>query len=137
VKHRRGFTLLEVMVATTIMGIAVAALVTGITGAVRGATKLNEYGHAAQLLVDPTMPRNVAIAGEFDPLISGGVHAGWQARLSTFEMPPASIPGTSGLDRIELQIWWMSGATRRTFNLDGYRTRVLKPEDFPPPGAPQ
>jgi hypothetical protein len=37
---------------------------------------------------------------------------------------------------MELQIWWKSGAQTKTFTLDAYRTRILRPQDLPPPGAP-
>ena len=75
------------------------------------------------------------LTGPYDPALSGGLAAGWQARLTTFEAPPRSTPGQLSLDRIELQVWWMAGTQRRTFNLDGFRPRVLRPEDFVPGGG--
>lgn len=135
---KRGFTVLEMIVATTIMGIAVVGLLSGIAASTRNASRLREYGRAVQLarlqmnelLVDPRLPRDVAMSGPYDPSLSGGLMAGWQARLSTFEAPPQSTPGQLSLDRIELQVWWMAGTQRRTFTLDGFRPRVLKQEDF-------
>jgi hypothetical protein len=47
-------------------------------------------------------------------------------------MPPALVPGQLSLDRIQLEVWWIYGAQRHTFSLDGYRRHVLKPEDIPP-----
>ena len=40
------------------------------------------------------------------------------------------------IDRIELEVWWIAGAQRRTFSLDGYRPHALKAEDVTP-GVPQ
>jgi len=140
---KRGFTVLEMIVATTIMGVAVVGLLSGISASSRNAARLREYGRAVQLarlrmnelLADPTLPRNLVLTGKYDPALAGGLDAGWQARLTNFEAPPQSAPGQMVLDRIELEIWWMAGAQRRTFTLDGFRPRVLKAEDFiPVPG---
>ena len=143
--RRRGFTLLEMLVATTIMGIAVVGLLAGISGAARNAARLRDYERVAQLarlrmnemLVDQRLPRNVVITGQFDPAITGNLETGWQARLTNFERSPAPVPGQLSLDRIELEVWWMSGTTRRTFTLDAYREHVLKQDEMPPPGASQ
>ena len=43
---------------------------------------------------------------------------------------PTPAPGEYVLDRIQLEIWWMSGGQRRTFPLDSYRRRTLRQEDF-------
>jgi hypothetical protein len=51
-------------------------------------------------------------------------------------MPPAPAPGQLALDRIELVIWWANGNEHRTFTLDAFRTRVLRPEDVAV-GVPQ
>ena len=141
---RRGFTLLEMVVATTIMAIAVVGLLSALSGSVRSAARLSDYDHAVQLaqlrmndlLLDEGLPRNVEVAGAFDAG-AGGVESGWRARLTAFEMPPVPAPGQMALDRIELEVWWIHGAQRRSFNLDGYRRRVLKPEDIPPVVTPQ
>ena len=140
----RGFTLLEMIVATTVMGIAVVGLLSGISGATRNAARLRDYDRAAQLgrlrmnelLLDPRIPRNSPISGTFDPSITGGLEAGWQARLETFERNPQPAQGQLSLDRIELQVWWMSGRERRSFTLDAYRQHVLQPYDLAP-GAGQ
>lgn len=139
-RRETGFTLLEMIVATTIMGIAVVGLMAGISGATRNAIRLREYDRAAQLarlrinelLVDQRLPRNTMVGGTFDPAETGGVEAGWQAQLSTFEMPPVASPGQMALDRIQLEVWWTSGVQRRTFTLDAFRPRVLKAADMVP-----
>lgn len=133
-KNARGFTLLEMLVATTIMAIAVVALLAGIAGATRNAARLRDYDRAvelarfqmSELLLDQRLPRDSVVNGEFDPALTSGIDAGWQARISTFQTPPSPGPNQMALDRIELQIWWMSGPTRRTFTLDGYRPRLMK-----------
>jgi general secretion pathway protein I len=138
--RQRGFTLLEMIVASTIMAIAVVGLLSGIAGSTRNAARLREYGRAVQLarlrmnelLADPGLPRGVVLSGPYDPGLSGGLQAGWQARLSTFEPPPTTTPGQIALDRIELEVWWMAGTQRRTFTLDGFRPHLLKADELVP-----
>ena len=134
----RGFTLLEMLVATLIMGIAVIGLMGEISASMRNATRVTERDRAAllarskmdELLLDPQFPVDTPVQGTFDRSLTGGVEGGWQARLTRFEMPPSPAPGQQCLDRMQLEIWWMAGSERRTFALGGYRAHVLRPEDL-------
>ena len=134
---RRGFTLLEMMVATTIMGIAVVGLLSEISSSVHNAARLRDYDRVAQLareqmnelLADYQMPRNVEIDNQFDPNITGGLEAGWRGKLATAEKPKAP-DGEMALDRIQLEVWWNSGGYRRTFSVEAFRRRPVTPQDF-------
>jgi general secretion pathway protein I len=139
VTGRRGFTLLELIVASAIMAIAVVGLMAGLSGAARNATRLRDYDRAVQLaqlrmnelLLDDRLPRNAEVNGLFDASLAGGVESGWRARLSAFEMPPYLAPGQMALYRIQLEVWWTVGGQKRTLTLDGFKRRVLKAEDIP------
>lgn len=136
---RRGFTLLEVMVATLIMAIAVTGLLSAISTSLRSAARLTDYDRATllarqkmdELLIAKGLPKLTTFNGGWERQETGGVNMGWQARLSPFEMPPGAGPGTPFLERVELQVWWMNGPQRRTFNLEGFRRGVLAKEDVP------
>jgi general secretion pathway protein I len=139
VRGQRGFTLLEMIVATTIMGIAVAGLMSGISNSTRNAARLRDYDRVVQLarlrmnslLADSRAPRNAPQEGTFDPALTGGLECGWRAQIYVVEKSsPTPSPDDYVIDRVLVEIWWMSGGQRRTFPLDGYRRRTLRPEDF-------
>ena len=139
---KRGFTLLEMIVATTIMGIAVAGLMSGISNSTRNAARLRDYDRVIQLarlrmnslLADPGATVSGQRDGLFDPAITGGLECGWRAQVGVFEQGSLT-PGEGDyvLDRIQLEVWWMSGGQRRTFPLESYRRRTLRPADLEAP----
>jgi general secretion pathway protein I len=143
VKGNRGFTLLEVMVATTIMAIAVVGLLSSLSTSLRNASRLTDYDRAAlvarrrmdELLLDQRLPRFATVEGKWDPAATG-VEGGWRARLTPFDVPPRAGAGVAILDRVELEVWWTSGYRRRSFTLEGFRRGVLRLEDVPFIGAP-
>jgi general secretion pathway protein I len=135
--RRRGFTLLEVLVATVIMATAVVALLSNLSTSLNNAARLTDYDRAAllarrtmdELLLQPNLPKLAAIEGSFDPGLTG-TEGGWKARVTPFERLPQAGPGALALDRIELEVWWMSGGQRRTLSLEAFRPTVLRPEDI-------
>ncbi len=130
---KRGFTLLEVMVATVIMAIAITGLLSALSGSLRNAAKLTDYDQATllgrekmdELLALKKVPRFQTFQGQFE-----GRNAGWRARVTPYETVPNPAPGYFVLDRIELEVWWMSADKRRTFTMEGFRRNVLTQEDI-------
>jgi len=135
--REQGFTLLEVLVATLILGVAVAGLMSSISTSLRNASRLTDYNRAAllgrqkldELLITDKLQKMTPFQGGWGPEATGGLPMGWTARIVTFEAPPNANAGVPILERVELEVWWMNADRRRTFALDGYRRRVLTAED--------
>jgi general secretion pathway protein I len=134
--HRRGFTLLEMIVATTIMGIAVAGLMSGLAASTRNAIRLRDYDRAVQLarlqmntlMADPKP--NPGGAGTFDRELTGGLECGWQARIAVAGRPREGAGGGEYVvDRIDLELWWVSAGQRRTLPVQTFRRRLLRGDE--------
>ncbi len=140
----RGFTLLEVLVATLIMGLAVIGLLSSISTSMRNAVRVTDYDRVAllaraqmdTLLLNRRLPWFSVVQGSFDPALISGREAGWRARATPFERGVIPEVGNAVLERIELEVWWKNGDDRRTFTLDAFRRKVLRPDDLAAMGQP-
>lgn len=102
VAGQRGFTLLEVLVATAILGIALGALVSSAGGTIRGTAELRDRTEAGwvamnvlaeQRLLEP-WPEPDTWRGESN---NGGRTWYWEAQVRTTEM--------AAMRRLELRVY--------------------------------
>jgi len=122
-----GFTLLEVLVATTIMAIAVVTLLAGIGTSMRNASRLTGYDRGVmrarskmdELIVNHRIPAGATVEENFD------AESGWSAHFSPFETLAGAPTGTPMLERIQLEVWWTEGGRRHSFPLEGFRRSVV------------
>ena len=140
----RGFTLLEVLVATLVMGLAVVGLLSAISTSMRNAARVTDYDRVVllaraqmdTLLLNRRLPYRSIIQGSFDPTLMGGREAGWRARVTPFEKGVIPEVGLAVLERVELEVWWNNGSDRRTFTLDTFRRKIARADDIAVTGVP-
>ena len=124
-----GFTLLEVLVASTVMALAVVGLLASLSTSLRNSSRVTDADRASLVartkmneLLSQSRVTRAEVGGAFAPAESGWERSGWRAIVQPYDVPPAAQPGVSYIvERIRLEIWWMSGTVRRTYALDGYR----------------
>ena len=128
---RAGFTLLEVIVATALMGIAVVGLMSLVSQSLGNAARVRQYDRAAMLartqmdalLTMQPLPIDRPMGGDFDAT------SGWEARAEPWEVPGGAPPGSSMLVRIGLTVWWQADGERKTVAMDGFRrVRIGDPQ---------
>lgn len=137
-RSERGFTLLEVLVASVIMAIAVSGVLSALSSSMRNASRLTDYDRSAmlgrrkmdELLLDRKLPKMVVLEGRYDPRLTNNRESGWRARIQPWEMLPNPGAGALVLDRIQLEVWWMEGDRRKVFALEGFRRGQLTGADI-------
>lgn len=135
-----GFTLLEVLVASVIMAVAVTGLLANLRTSLGNAARLSDHDRASilarrqmdVLLADPNLPKGIAVEGAWPPEATGGMPAGWRAVASPFEVYVPSgplAPGQRFVERIELDVWWGPPERRRSVTIESFRMAISKEAD--------
>ena len=125
-QRQRGFTLLEVLVATTIMAVAIVGLVSMLSSTIRNAARLTDYDRATilakrkmdDLLLDRQTPRCVPIQGSWPAEATGSAPVGWRAVI----IPLSYSPQRPAPERPEDQI--AEAAENRRLGHPAHRGRI-------------
>ena len=133
-EHREaGFTLLEVLVATAILGTAVAALFSLLSGSLSNARRLQAPEQALllarsqlnELLAASEQGRAASAPLPLDERVRGrwNDQFRWEAQATRIPTPRPSIPGETILVRIELDAFWnsRSGDGEKQLSLETYQ----------------
>lgn len=129
-RRTAGFTLLEMIVATALMSMAVVSLLSLLSGVLSNAARVKQYDQAAMLartkmndlLVMSPLPLGRPLGGQFDE------SAGWKAVAMPFERWPEAYPGSYQLIRIDLEVWWTNRDERKSVKLEGFRRDIIPME---------
>ena len=130
-----GFTLLEVLVATAVLGTAVAALFSLLSGSLRNVRRLEAPEEALslartqmnELLATRDMTPGAAAALPLDQTIHGqwNNRFRWEAAVTRISAPTQVAPGQPVLVRVVLHAFWKSEASEleKQFTLESYQLR--------------
>ncbi|HRN75295.1 MULTISPECIES: prepilin-type N-terminal cleavage/methylation domain-containing protein [Ottowia] len=125
----RGFSLLEVLVAFSIMALSLGVLYRALGGSASQTGALTRYEGATLL--------SQSLLDAYDSLPPGGVSAagesagyGWQAQSQPIATPANANPQAVRLHELRLTVHWVEGARERALEL-----LTLRPERKPEPGG--
>jgi len=129
-----GISLLEVLMAVSILGISFVTIFSGLSAALRATGRLdlfdrgNEFATKKlnELFLDPSV--------EAGQLLSGVSPSGiqWQARTELVDKRP--LPGSekpAQLVRIVLQVSWLTRSGRQSLNLETLKLYIPEPPTSP------
>ena len=122
-QRNSGFSLLEMIVAMTVLSLAIVGLLGLIRGSLANAARVREYDRAAmlarstmtELLATDPIPVPATLSGRYDD------NSGWDARTSPAEMPITSRIGGVMIVKVNLIVWWNSEGRRKAAVFDGFR----------------
>jgi prepilin-type N-terminal cleavage/methylation domain-containing protein len=140
-QRRQGFSLIEVLVATVIMAVAVSALLANLSTSTSNLIRtsdLDRIQHLAKRKMDEALsaqnqPRFIWIEGAFSVDSERRPTSGWRVRYSPYE--GLINGGGESLERVELESWYLAGTRRRSYFLESYR-RVFGASNSPGPQGP-
>lgn len=129
---RRGFSLLEMLVATALLGAVIIGLLTLVTSSLSNSMVVREYDRATMLgkakMNELLMVSPLAIGQPLSGRYDEDWH--WEAVVTPYEaIPPVRVGGLMIL-RIQLLISWRNATGDRRSEFIGYRTVRVRPEDL-------
>ena len=132
--RQAGVSLLEVLMAISLLGISFASIFSGLSAALRTTDRLDRFDRAndfgarklSELILDPSL-----VAGEMRSGVSpSGI--GWQARTQLIDTRPLSNSDKPAqLVRITLELAWATRSGRQTLSLETLKLFIPEPPPSP------
>ncbi len=124
---QKGFTLLEVLVATIILAVAVSALMANLSTSTANLFRVNDMDRLTflskrkmdELLAVQNLRRGIILEGVLEADAKDKPVAGFKAQILPFGAPSQS--SRERLERVRLETWLQAGSKRRTLLLESYR----------------
>jgi prepilin-type N-terminal cleavage/methylation domain-containing protein len=129
-----GVTLLEILIAVSILGICFSALFSGFSAALRTTDRVDRYSQAVQfangklnqLLVDPTLGPGEVRSGA----TRGGLN--WRAVTQAVDQRPGGTPDKPiQLLRVVLEVSWQTPAGSQSFAVQTLKLWLPPVESIP------
>jgi len=129
---KKGFTLIEVLVAVAILGVGLTVLIELFSGGLRLGRASEEYTKAVnyartkmeEIAVKPTIKEG-SEEGEFDETFR------WQVAVKKVEILPIEnkpdFKPPAQFFQVRINIIWKSGSKEKSTHIESYRT--IKPEE--------
>jgi len=129
-----GISLLEVLMAISLLGISFATIFSGLSAALRTTDRLDSFDRGNEfatrklneLVLDPSLAAGQVRSG----VSPSGVW--WQARTQLVEVRPMSDPKKPAqLVRIILEVSWSTRSGRQSLNLETLKLCIPQPTPSP------
>lgn len=114
----RGFTLIEVLTAVTVMSIVLGLVIALFGGGLRSVRTTQGYSRAL-LLAEAKLDEGMEESDFYEDESSGAVDGyGWARSMRTFTPPPDSgLVEKEGLYLVEVRVNWKDGLKRKEVSL--------------------
>ncbi len=129
-----GLSLLEVLIAISLLGISFAAIFSGLSAALRTTDRLDGFNHGndyaarklSELVLDPSLAAGQVRSG----VSPSGIW--WQARTQLVDSRAAYSPDKPvQLVRILLEVSWRTRSGRQTLSLETLKLCIPEPPPSP------
>ena len=129
-----GVSLLEVLIAISLLGISFATIFSGLSAALRTTDRLDRFDRAndfaarklSELILDPSLAAGEVRSGDSPSGI------GWQATTVLVDRRPLANSGKpTQLVRITLEVSWGTRSGRQSFSLETLKLCIPEPQASP------
>jgi type II secretion system protein I len=125
-----GVSLLEILVAVSILGITFTAIFSSLSAALRAASRLDQYrlvvDYATNKLNELALDPNLESGRELSGISASGLR--WRARAEVVDTRPAFGPGRPlELLRIVVEVSWRGSAGPQSYVLQTLKLRLPAP----------